>query len=172
MPFENRALGMGTRVKSFVSIVAQHFEDLSVGQKFGSGSQIVEASEITEFAGKFDPQPFHLSDESARHTILGGLAASGWHTASVSANLLINSEFKLASGIVGLSVDELRWTSPLRPGDELNVETEILELRPSKSRPLYGVVKARITTFNQNHDIVQSYILALLALRKTPSSST
>lgn len=143
-----------------------HFEDLSVGQKFGSGSQVVEETQVKEFAGQFDPQPFHLSDELARNTIFGGLAASGWHTASMSARLLIDSEFQPAGGIVGLSIDELGWENPVRPGDELKVETEILEKRVSHSRPAYGVVKARITTFNQCEDVAQSYVLTFLVLRK------
>ncbi len=144
----------------------QYLEDMSVGQKFGSGSYVVEAGEITAFAAEFDPQPFHLDDQAARDTFFGGLAASGWHTASISSRLLIDSEFQPAGGIVGLSVDELRWKKPVRPGDELRVETEILELRRSRSKPTHGVVKARITTTEQNEEVVQSYVLHLLALHR------
>lgn len=144
----------------------QYLEDFSIGQKFGSDCCATTADEIIEFATQFDPQPFHVDDQAAKETFFGGLAASGWHTASLTSRLLINSQFQPAGGIVGLGIDELRWHNPVRPGDELRVETEILELRPSKSKPSHGVVKASITTFNQNEDVVQSYILHLLALSR------
>ena len=144
----------------------QYIEDLYTGQKFASGCHVVKELELKKFAAEFDPQPHHLDSQTAHMTIFEGLVASGWHTAAISSRLLIESEFQPAGGIVGLSVDELRWQKPVQPGDTLHVETEILELRPSKSRRGHGVIKARIITINQKNEKVQSYILHLLALRR------
>ncbi len=136
----------------------QHLDDLVVGQRFGSGRVTIEAQDIERFAAEFDPQPFHMNEQEAKETLFQGLAASGWHTAALTMRLLVKSDFRPAGGVVGASFDELRWPRPVRPGDELNVETEVLEVRPSKSRPDQGMVKVRVTTFNQKHEIVQIYI--------------
>ena len=106
--------------------------------------------EFKTFAAEFDPQPFHLDEEAARDTIFRGLAASGLHTAALTMRLVVESELKPAGGIVGASVDQLRWPLPVRPGDELRVESETLEVRPLKSRPDQGLIKVRTTTLNQN----------------------
>jgi acyl dehydratase len=120
--------------------VAEHyFEDFAPGQKYrGSLRLRVEAGRVKSFAAEFDPQPFHLDDAAARETIFKGLAASGWHTAAMTMRLLVESDLKPAGGIVGAGFDEFRWPRPVRPGDELWVESEILEVRPSKSRPDQG----------------------------------
>ncbi len=136
----------------------QHLDDLVVGQRFGSGRVTIEAQDIERFAAEFDPQPFHMNEQEAKETLFQGLAASGWHTAALTMRLLVKSDFRPAGGVVGASFDELRWPRPVRPGDELNVETEVLEVRPSKSRPDQGMVKVRVTTFNQKHEIVQMYV--------------
>lgn len=136
----------------------QYLDDLVVGQRFGSGRVTIEAQDIERFAAEFDPQPFHMNEQEAKETLFQGLAASGWHTAALTMRLLVKSDFRPAGGVVGASFDELRWPRPVRPGDELNVETEVLEVRPSKSRPDQGMVKVRVTTFNQKHEIVQIYI--------------
>jgi acyl dehydratase len=107
------------------------------------------------FAAEFDPQPFHLDEAAAHHSIFRGLAASGWHTASVTMRLLVESELKPAGGIVGAGFDEFRWPRPVRPGDELRIESEVLEVRPSKSRPEQGLIKVRTTTLNQDGEAVQ-----------------
>ena len=133
----------------------QYLEDFDVGQTFGSGRLRIDEDRIKTFAAEFDPQPFHLREEAARETIFRGLAASGWHTAALTMRLLVGSELKPAGGIVGTGFDELRWPKPVRPGDELRVESEILEVRPSKSRPDQGLVKVRTTTLNQNGEAVQ-----------------
>ena len=133
----------------------QYLEDFDVGQTFGSGRLRIDEDRIKTFAAEFDPQPFHLREEAARETIFRGLAASGWHTAALTMRLLVGSELKPAGGIVGTGFDELRWPKPVRPGDELRVESEILEVRPSKSRPDQGLVKLRTTTLNQNGEAVQ-----------------
>lgn len=144
----------------------RYLEDFEVGQKFGSGRMRIEPSRIRSFAAEFDPQPFHLDEDAARRTIFGALAASGWHTAAVTMRLLVESELQPAGGIVGAGFDELRWPRPVRPGDELRVESEILEVRPSKSQPDKGIVKLRTTTLNQNGEPVQISVGNLLVLRK------
>jgi len=145
----------------------QYLEDLTPGQTFGSGSHQVTAEEIKRFASEFDPQPFHIDEEGAVESLFGGLASSGWHTASLSAKLLVQSAFQPAGGIIGLSVDELRWKAPVRTGDELRVSTEVLDARPSRSRPSHGVVKVRVSTLNQSGTLVQSFVLHLLILRRS-----
>lgn len=133
----------------------RYLEDFAVGQTFGSGRLQINEERIKSFAAEFDPQPFHLDAVAARDTIFHGLAASGWHTAAVTMRLLVEGELKPAGGIVGAGFDELRWPRPVRPGDELRVESEVLEVRPSKSRPDLGLIKVRTTTLNQNGDAVQ-----------------
>ena len=123
-----------------------YFDDLHVGQRFTSGTRAIDAGQIKAYAREFDPQPFHLDDEAARDSIFQGLAASGWHTAALTMRLLVDSELKPAGGLVGAGFDEFRWPRPVRPGDELRVESEVLEVRPSKSRPGQGLVKVRMTT--------------------------
>jgi acyl dehydratase len=144
----------------------RYLEDFSVGQKFGSGRMTVEAERVKSFAAEFDPQPFHLDDALARDTIFRGLAASGWHTAAMTMRLLVESEVKPAGGIVGAGFDEFRWPRPVRPGDELRIEAEVLEVRPSKSRPEQGMVKLRTTTLNQNGEPVQVSVGNLVVPRR------
>src|SRR6267154_6296811 len=143
-----------------------YLEDFAVGQTFGSGRLRVEKERIKSFAAEFDPQPFHLDEEAARGSIFGGLAASGWHTAAMTMRLLVESELKPAGGIVGAGFDEFRWPRPVRPGDELHLESEILEVRPSKSRPEQGLIKVRTTTKNQNGEPVQVSIGNLVVPRR------
>jgi acyl dehydratase len=143
----------------------RYLEDFVVGQIFGSGRVRVDRERIKTFAAEFDPQPFHLDEEAASNTIFRGLAASGLYTAALTMRLLVESEFKPAGGVVGVSLDELRWPRPVRPGDELRVETEILEIRPSKSHPQQGRIKARIKTLNQNGEAVQVFVANLIVPR-------
>ena len=147
----------------------QYLEDFSPGQRFASGRLRVERDRIQSFAAEFDPQPFHLDEDGARNTFFKGLAASGWHTAAMAMRLLVESELKPAGGIIGVGFEEFRWPRPVRPGDELHVESEVLEVRPSKSRPDQGLIKVRITTFNQNGEPVQVSVGNLLVLCR-PSS--
>jgi acyl dehydratase len=146
----------------------QYFEDFAVGQVFGSGHMRIDTDRIKSFAVEFDPQPFHLDEAAAQATVFGGLAASGWHTAALTMRLLVDSEFKPAGGIVGAGFEELRWPRPVRPGDELRVESEIVEIRPSKSRPERGLVKVRTTTLNQSDEPVQIFVANLLVVRRPP----
>jgi acyl dehydratase len=143
-----------------------YLEDFAAGQTYGSGRLGVDNDRIRSFAAEFDPQPFHLDEEAARKTLFGGLAASGWHTAAVTMRLLVESELKPAGGIVGAGFDELRWPLPVRPGDELHLQSEILEVRPSKSRPSQGLVKVRTTTLNQNGQAVQVSVGNLVVMRR------
>jgi len=144
----------------------RYLEDFAAGQKYGSGRLRVESERIKSFAAEFDPQPFHQDEEAARRSIFGGLAASGWHTAAMTMRLLVESDFKPAGGIVGAGFDEFRWPLPVRPGDELTVEAEVLEVRPSKSRPNQGLIKVRTTTRNQKGEAVQVSVGNLVVPRR------
>src|SRR3989442_3206057 len=122
-------------------MIGRFFEDFAVGQTFRSGRLQIDKERIKTFGAEFDPQPFHLDEDAARDTIFGGLAASGWHTAAVTMRLLVESDLKPAGGIVGAGADEFRWPRPVRAGDELRIESEVLEVRPSRSRPDQGLIK-------------------------------
>jgi acyl dehydratase len=141
----------------------QYLEDFEVAQTFaGSGRIRMDEARIKSFAAEFDPQSFHLDAAAARGSMFGGLAASGWHTAAVTMRLLVDSDLKPAGGMIGLGFDELRWPRPVRPGDELRVESEVLAVRPSKSRPEQGLIKVRTTTLNQNGEAVQVSVGTLI----------
>ena len=150
-----------------MSVAERYLEDFAVGQTFGSGRLRVEAHGIKTFAAEFDPQPFHLDAQAAVSTFFGGLAASGWHTAALTMRLLVDSELKPAGGIIGLGFDEFRWPRPVRPGDELHVQSEVLEVRVSKSRPTQGFIKVRATTLNQHDEAVQVFVGNLLVPCRT-----
>jgi acyl dehydratase len=146
-----------------------YFEDFAPGQRFRTGTYAVDAAQIVAFARAFDPQPFHLDETAAAKSIFEGLAASGWHTAAITMRLLVTGEIRPVNGILGLAVEELRWLRPVRPGDVLRVESEILDRRPSRSRPGYGVVRIRHTTSNQRDETVQTFTSVLLVERRAPS---
>jgi acyl dehydratase len=141
-----------------------YLDDLIVGQTFESGTKEVTADAIKRFANEFDPQPFHLDEGSATSSFFGGLAASGWHTASMTMDLLVRS-LPLAGGIIGLGMDELRWPKPVRPGDTLHVRSEVVEVRPSSTNPRRGTAKVRTVTYNQHGEEVQ-IVTANLALQR------
>jgi acyl dehydratase len=148
-------------------MTTHYWEDLPVGLKFRSStSYIVDAQEIVEFASRFDPQPFHLDAEAAKQTIFGGLVASGWMTTAVTMRLLVGSDIDVAGGLIGLGVDELRWPKAVRPGDELRLESEVIEAAPSRSRPDRGTIRIRTLTINQSGETVQSMIATLLVPRR------
>jgi acyl dehydratase len=140
----------------------QYLDDFTAGQVFKSGRLPVDKEQILAFASQFDPQPHHLDEEAARKSVFKGLAASGWHTAAMTMRLLVESEFQPADGILGLGLEELSWPRPVRPGDELRVEGEVLEVRPSKVRTDRGVIRLRTTTLNQNDQPVQIFTGNLL----------
>lgn len=144
----------------------RYLDEFAVGQVFRSGRITVDADQIMAFAAAYDPQPFHLDEEAARHTFFGGLAASGWHTAALTMRLLLTNDVRPAGGFVGTGFSELRWPRPVRPGDELHIESEIMEVRPSTSRPTQGLIKVRTTTFNQRDEVVQVLVGTLVVQRK------
>lgn len=143
----------------------RYFEDLAAGQTYRSPSLRIDAAAITGFAAEFDPQPFHLDEAAARDSLFGGLAASGWHTASLTMRLCLMSDFQPAGGIIGVG-GELLWPLAVRPGDNLRVEIEVLETRVSRSRPHQGLVKIRITTLNQTGEAVQTFAPTLFVDRR------
>ncbi len=148
-----------------------YLDDFQVGQTFRSGSRHVSEADIKAYAAQFDPQPFHLDDAAAKATMFGGLAASGWHTMSLTMRLLVDGGAPIAGGIIGAGVEELRWPRPVRPGDELTVESEVVEIRPSRSRPQQGLIKMRTTTFNQNGEPVQTFVANLVVPRRDPAQT-
>ncbi|MFK4442548.1 acyl dehydratase [Caballeronia udeis] len=148
----------------------RYLEDFAVGQTFGSGRLRIEEERIVAFAAEFDPQPFHLDEAAARRSIFGGLAASGWHTAAVTMRLMVESDLKPAGGFIGAGLDECRWPRPVRPGDELRVECEVIEVRPSKSRPEQGLIKLRTTTLNQDNEAVLVHVVNMVVPRRNQHS--
>src|ERR1700734_1880357 len=143
-----------------------YLEDLQVGQRFTTASHVMNVAEITAFAAQFDPQPFHLSEEAARSSLFGGLAASGWHTAAVTMQLLVTTGPRLAGGVIGAS-GEGKWPQPTRPGDTLHVESEVLAVRPSRSRPQRGIVTMCSATRNQRGEVVQLLTTTLVVASRT-----
>lgn len=142
-----------------------YLDDLQVGQRFTSGTHAVDERQITAFASEFDPQPFHLDGEAAKGSLFGGLAASGWHTAAITMRLNVQGGLPIAGGIVGLG-GELTWPKPTRPGDVLHVESEVLEVKPSRSQPDRGVVTIKSETKNQRGDVVQIVTMKLFVPRR------
>jgi acyl dehydratase len=147
-------------------VIERYFEDLHVGDRFESGTLEVTEKAIVDFANDFDPQPFHLDLDAAKRSVFQGLVASGWHTAAMSMRLFVTGDLRLAGGSVGLSVDELQWARPVRPGDTLRLQTEIVELRPSRSKPDRGIIRIRNVTTNQNGEIVQTFLASILVRRR------
>ena len=138
------------------------FADVRPGQVFRSPARTVTAAEIKAFAREFDPQPFHVDDAAAERGPFGGLAASGWHTTALTMRLLVDGGLPIEGGIVGAGIDELRWQRPVRPGDTLSVESEVLEVIPSASRPGQGRVRVAARTFTADGTLVQSWIATLV----------
>ena len=144
---------------------ALYLDDLPVGQRFTSDTHLIDAEQIKAFAKQFDPQPFHLDAEAAQGTLFEGLVASGWHTAAITMRLLVASGMPIAGGVIGTG-GEIAWPKPTRPGAVLRVESEILELRPSRSRPDRGLATIRSETRNQLGEIVQVLAAKLVVPRR------
>jgi acyl dehydratase len=142
-----------------------YLEDLTPGQRWLSGTCVIEEADIRAFAAQFDPQPFHLDPAAAQSTFFGGLAASGWHTAAIMMKLLVTGGLRLAGGLIGTG-GSISWPKPTRPGDVLRVESEVIEVRPSNSRPDRGMATFRCTTLNQRDEIVQTFTGNLLLWRR------
>ena len=142
-----------------------YLDDLHVGQRFVSDAHALDERQVIAFASQFDPQPFHLDDEAAKSTLFGGLAASGWHTAAITMRLLVGGGVPLAGGIIGAG-GEISWPKPARPGDILRVESEVIEIKPSRSRPDRGMVTVRSETRNQRDEVVQILVAKLVVPRR------
>jgi acyl dehydratase len=131
-----------------------YYDDIYISQKFISGSHTFTKTEIIEFAKQFDPQPFHLSEEGGENSIFGGLVASGWHIGSVTMRLIIGEGSPILGGIISRG-GEVKWLNPIRPGDIISVESEVIKKTPSKSKPGQGTVIIEATTLNQSNKIIQ-----------------
>ena len=132
------------------------FDDLAVGMRFTSSEKAITREDIKRFASEFDPQPFHLDEAAAERTVLRGLAASGWHTAAIAMRLAVEVRPFGPHPMLGLGVDELRWLAPVRPGDVLHLEGQVIEVTPSKTKP-QGIVRIKWTAFNQNGQPVYTF---------------
>jgi len=137
--------------------VIEWFDDLAVGMRFKSPEKIITREEIKRFALEFDPQPYHVDEVAAEQTPLKGLAASGWHTAAIAMRLAVEVRPFGPHPLLGLGVDELRWLAPVRPGDKLHLEGEVVELKPSKTKP-QGIARIKWTAFNQHGEPVYTFI--------------
>ena len=149
-----------------------YFDDLEVGQETLFGYYDVTRDEVLEFAQKYDPQPFHLSDEEAAKTHFGRLAASGWHTCAMT--MAVIARHVVATGQAGLGspgVDELRWLKPVYPGDRLTVRGKVIETTPSRSKPHIGVVRSENTVTNQNDVKVMTFTTIVMMLRRPAASA-
>ena len=132
------------------------FDDLKLGMRFKTGKVTVSAEDIKRFASEFDPQPFHLDEAAAQNTVFKGLAASGWHTAAIAMNLAVQARPFGPHPLMGAGVDDLRWMKPVRPGDTLHLEGEVVELIPSRSKP-QGVARVKWTAYNQHGEAVYTF---------------
>jgi acyl dehydratase len=140
-----------------------YFEDFYVGQKFApAASYKVTAAEIKEFGQKYDPQPFHLDETAGEASFFNGLAASGWLTAAIAMRLRVQA-ITVAGGMIGAGVEEMRWTAPVRPGDAIRSEIEVLGVRASQSRPHLGIVRTRSVVTNQRNEVVLRATVNFLA---------
>jgi acyl dehydratase len=137
-------------------MMIEWFDDLEVGMRFKGGEVQITESDIKRFASEFDPQPFHLDNEAAQHTVFKGLAASGWHTAALAMRLAVELKPFGPHPLLGLGVDNLRWLAPVRPGDTLRIEGELVSLTPSRTRP-QGTVLIKWTLYNQNNEAVYTF---------------
>ena len=148
-----------------------YLEDLTIGQRFVSASHALDEAQIFAFARQFDPQPFHLDPAAAGKSLFGGLAASGWHVASLTMRLIVGDSAPFAGGVIGAGV-ELSWPRPTRPGDVLRVDTEVIEITPSRSKPDRGIVTVRSETRNQADEVVQVMTSRLVVMRRNAGSAS
>ena len=154
-------------MRALVRMSKIYFDDFEVGQTIELGSCTVTKEEIIEFALKFDPQPFHIDPVEARHSIYAGLIASGWHTGALTMRLLVENYVSKVASLGSPGIETLRWPSPVRPGDTLNVTVEVLETRISQSKPDRGIVRSKVRTFNQKGVEVMELVSANFFLRRS-----
>lgn len=143
------------------------YEDVAVGDIHKFGAITISREEIIEFASKYDPQPFHLDDEAAEHSVFGKLCASGWHTGAIMMRMLVDQS--IATGVASMGspgLDEIRWLAPVFPGETLSVETEVLSKRESKSRPSIGFLKMSYKTFNQDNTLKMTATANYMILKR------
>jgi acyl dehydratase len=147
----------------------RYLEDLAQGQRYRTGSSgPIALADIQAFARQYDPQPFHLDPEAAKATVFGELVASGWHTMALTMRLIVEGETQLAWGFAGAGVEELDWPNPVRPGDTLRAENEVLEVRPSRSKPDRGLARIRTTAYNQRGEPVLVVTAKVLVPKRHP----
>ena len=142
-----------------------YLEDFTVGRRFTSTTRALDAGQIKAFASQFDPQPFHLDEVAADQSFFHGLAASGWHTAAITMSLLVKSGMPIAGGLIGAGA-EIQWPRPVRPGDVLQVESEVLAVMPSRTRPERGMITVKSETKNQRGEIVQVLTSKMLVWKR------
>lgn len=142
-----------------------YFEDFEIGQEYVSDTYEMTKEEIIKFAKQFDPQIFHIDEEAAKNTFFGGLAASGWHTASISMKLNVQSKMKFAGGMIGASL-ELSWPMPTRVGHILQVYSKVIDVKPINSRPKHGFIVMQSETKNQFGEVLQRQKTHILVERK------
>ena len=143
-----------------------YYEDLELGRRYGSASLVVSMDDIVAFAKEYDPQPFHTDPSLASESVFGELVASGWHTAALTMCLRVTGELQLAGGWVGLGVEYLKWPKPVKPGDTLRAEFEVIEKRESKSNSRRGIIRVRTSTYNQDGELVFETITAQIVERR------
>ena len=143
------------------------YEDLEIGKQYGCGSVTVTREQMIEFARQYDPQPFHLDEEAAKHSVFGELVASGWMTAALTMKLRVEGDLQLQGGWIGLGIDKIAWPKPVKPGDVLTATTEVLEMRESKTKPQWGVIKLLTRTTNQRDEVVCEVASNQLVSRRT-----
>lgn len=149
-----------------------YFEDLTPGRRFETASHTLSQDEIIAFARQFDPQPFHTDPEAAKASVFDGLAASGWHTSSLTMRLITASELKnVANGLIGMGIKDMRWPQPTRAGDTLRATIEVLAQKPSSSQPGFGVVQLRWTTLNQRDEIAMQLETSIWVARRATAQA-
>jgi len=151
-------------------MTVHYLEDLTPGQLYRTASYTVELAQIQAFAAQFDPQPFHLDPEAAKQTLFGELVASGWHTMGITMRLIVGSDVQLGWGFLGAGVENMDWPSPVRPGDTLRAENEVLEIKPSRSKPDRGIVRIRTTTYNQRDEPVLIVTAKVIVPKRHPGA--
>ena len=141
-----------------------YLEDIFIGQRFTSAPHLMDEKQIRQFASEYDPQPFHLSEEAAAESIFGSLAASGWHTMAITMRLLVES-LPIAGGVIGAGA-EVNWPRPTRPGMELQVFSEFIDIKPSQSKPDRAIVTMRCETRDQDGEVLQILLGKLVVFRR------
>jgi acyl dehydratase len=150
-------------------VTVHYLEDLTPGQRYRTASYTVDQAQIQAFATQFDPQPFHLDPEAAKQTLFGELVASGWHTMGITMRLIVGSGVQLGWGFLGAGVENMDWPHPVRPGDTLRAENEVLDIKPSRSKLDRGVVRIRTTTYNQRDEPVLIVTAKVIVPKRKPS---